>query len=173
LSKKKTKLPSPLTLAEIFEIVGLNIDVRDDFEEYSEKWFRDPSSKTWRSDYLAHLKRAKRFKKFFSKEEIQSIPSLPDDRYENIQDENLDSFIDFNNESFLKTLSYSLIYLNDTKEYDKLADLQNTLEYHAKIVESYGYVPYTGDFDAKKFPITKKISKWKILLKILRITLRH
>ena len=30
------------------------------------------------------------------------------------------------------------------------------MEYHAKIVERYGYDPYTGEYDAKKFPITKE-----------------
>ena len=42
------------------------------------------------------------------------------------------------------------------REYDKLAELQNTLNYQAKIVESYGYDKYTGDFNAKVFPITKE-----------------
>ena len=30
------------------------------------------------------------------------------------------------------------------------------MKYNSKIVESYGYDPYTGDYDTKKFPITKE-----------------
>ena len=48
------------------------------------------------------------------------------------------------------------IYLKDKREYDKLAELQSVLNYQAKIVVSYGYDPYTGDIDTKKFPITKE-----------------
>ena len=56
----------------------------------------------------------------------------------------------------MKLLGYSFIFLNDKREYDKLAELQNTLKYQAKIVESYGYDTYTGDFNEKVFPITKE-----------------
>jgi hypothetical protein len=48
------------------------------------------------------------------------------------------------------------MYLKDKREYDELAELQNVLKYNSKIVESYGYDPYTGDIDTKKFPITKE-----------------
>ena len=30
------------------------------------------------------------------------------------------------------------------------------MEYYTKIVRFYGYDPYTGDYDAKKFPITRE-----------------
>src|SRR5688500_15981982 len=44
LLKEKTKLHStPLTLAEILDMVKINAAVPDDFEEYCEAWFRDPS----------------------------------------------------------------------------------------------------------------------------------
>jgi hypothetical protein len=34
--------------------------------------------------------------------------------------------------------------------------LQSIVEYNVKIVVSYGYDPYTGNYDTKKFPITKE-----------------
>ena len=57
--------------------------------------------------------------------------------------------------------------------WDKLAELQNTFNYQAKIVESYGYDIYTGEFNEKVFPITKEDKQMIVLLKILRITLMH
>ena len=36
------------------------------------------------------------------------------------------------------------------------AELQSILNYQAKIVESYGYDPYSDDIDTKKSPITKE-----------------
>ena len=63
---------------------------------------------------------------------------------------------DFNDKSDLKILGYSFVFLNDKREYDKLAELQNTLNYQARSVESYGYDTYTGDFNEKVFPITKE-----------------
>ena len=56
----------------------------------------------------------------------------------------------------MKLLGYSFVFLNDKREYDKLSELQNNLKYQAKIVESYGYDIYTGDFNEKVFPITKE-----------------
>ena len=53
-------------------------------------------------------------------------------------------------------LDTNSIFLKDKREYDKLKELRDTLNYHEKIVESYGYDPYTGDYDTKKFPITKE-----------------
>ena len=75
------------------------------------------------------------------------------------------NIIDFNNKSDLKLLGYSVIFLNDKKEYDKLAELMNSLEYHTKIVESYGYNPSTGDVDEKKFPVTKEDKQMKSINK--------
>lgn len=158
LLNEKSNLLTPLSLSEILDMIGTTADVPDDFEEYCESWFLDPSDEICRIDYLADVRRANRYKDFFSKEEIKDILSLSidDDRAENIEDKKLKSFIDFDNEEFLKSLSYSIIYLNNNKEYDNLTDLQDTLEYYAKIVRFYGYDPYTGDYDAKKFPITKE-----------------
>jgi hypothetical protein len=65
----------------------------------------------------------------------------------------------------LKLLGYSLIFLKDKKEYDKLSELQSNLEYYAKIVKSYGYDPYTAGYDAKKFPITKEDRQMKNIAK--------
>lgn len=151
------KLQSSITLAEILAMVRLNADIPDDFEEYCEIRFLDPTDDICRRDYLYDLIRAKRFKKFLTQEEIKSIPFLPIDTNinNNIKDEET-NFFDLNNESFLKKLNYSIIYLEEKREYDKLSELKSTLEYHAKIIESYGYDPYTGDFDEKKFPITKE-----------------
>lgn len=81
-----------------------------------------------RTVYPAILKRRKRFKKFITKDEIRSIPFLPhDDEDENIKDEKTD----FNKESVLKQFGYFIVYLKK-REYDKLADLKSTLEYHGK-----------------------------------------
>ena len=155
LLKKKTKLLSSLTLAQIFEMIRITTDVPDDFEEYCEMWFRDPSDRICRFDYLQDLKRAERFKKFLTEEEIRSIPSFLNDYTTNKKDKDIE-ILDLNDESNLKLLNYSVIHLNDKREYDKLTELKDTLEYYAKIVESYGYNTYTGDFNTKKFPITKE-----------------
>ena len=62
-------------------------------------------------------------------------------------------------------LGYSFIFLNDKREYDKLTELDSNLKYHANIVKSYGFDIYTGDFNAKKFPITKEDSQSKNIAK--------
>ncbi len=163
LKKKMTKATScssdsPYhTLAEVFDMVKITADVPDDFEEYCEMWFRDPSDTICRFEYLQDLKRAERFKKFLTKEEIRSIPNLPNDYTNNkiIKDKDI-KILDLTDESNLKLLNYSIIYLSDKREYDKLAELKDTLEYHAKIVEAYGYDTYTGIYDENKFPITKE-----------------
>ena len=36
----------------------------------------------------------------------------------------------------IKELGYSFVFLNDKREYDKLAELKNNSKYQAKIVES-------------------------------------
>jgi len=82
----------------------------------------------------------------------------------NKEDESID-FFDLNNESILKQLHYSIIYLNDKKEYDTLIELNYNLKYHKRIVESFGYNPYTGDVDEKKFPITKEDKQMKNIAK--------
>ena len=60
------KLKSPITLAEILEMARINANVPDDFEEYCEMRFQDPSDPICRIDYLDDLRRAERFKKFLS-----------------------------------------------------------------------------------------------------------
>jgi hypothetical protein len=137
-------LPS---LAKILSWIRYYANVPEDFEEYCEISYRDPSDQTSRTAYPRHLKRAERFKKFITKEEIKSIPSfLPiDDKDQNIND---DDFYDLYDEYDLIPLKD--IALKDKREYDKLEELQNTLKYHAKIVKSYGYDPYTGDYDTQK-----------------------
>jgi hypothetical protein len=103
--------------------------------------------------------RAERFKKFITQKEIRSFP-FGIERYGNNQkieeEEDEAETIDLNDEFYLKLLGYSFIFLKDKKEYDKLADLQSAVEYSAKIVESYGYDPYTGNYDTKKIPVTKE-----------------
>jgi hypothetical protein len=69
----------PITLVEILEIIRINADVPDDFEEYCEIRFQDPSDEICRIDYIEELKRAERFKKFLTEDEIQSIPSLSEE----------------------------------------------------------------------------------------------
>jgi hypothetical protein len=69
--KSKTKLPS---IRDILNRIRIYADVPDDFEEYCEMSFRNASDQISRTSYLSHLKRAKRFTKFITKEEIRSIP---------------------------------------------------------------------------------------------------
>ena len=61
-----------------------------------------------------------------------------------------------NDESNLRLLQYSIIYLEDKKEYDRLADLKSSLEHFEKIMQSYWYDLYSADFDPKLFLITKE-----------------
>ena len=140
-------------------MIRLNADVPDDFEEYCAIWFRDATDEKNRIDYVEDLDRAKRFKKFITQEEIRSIP-LGIDRYDNKQnneeeEEEIET-IDLNDESNLKLLGYSFISLNDKREYDKLVDLHSNVEYYEKIVKSYGFDIYNGEFNEKMFPITKE-----------------
>lgn len=154
----KEKSQSPISLAEILEMVRINADVSDDFEEYCEMRFQDPSDASGRIDYLDDLKRAKRFKKFLSLDDVRSMSfSFVTDNFNN----NSEKDIDMDNESDLKLLGYSIISLNDKKEYDKLVDLHNTLEYYAKITESYGFDRYTNEFNEKLFPVTKHDQEMK------------
>ena len=155
LNKEEKSKPIP-RFSKILNRIRLYANVPDDFEEYCEITFRDPSEQMSRTVYPAHLKKAKRFKKFITKEEIRSIPLLPFDNIEkNVKEqETYDDFFDLDDESNLASLR--IIYLKDKEEYDKLADIQSNVKYHSKIVESYGYDIYTGDIDTKKFPITKE-----------------
>ena len=158
-----------LTLSEILTMIQSNADVPDDFEEYCEIHFKDPGDAICRIDYLDDLRRSKRFKKFITQEEIRSFPCLFDKKdYANNQEQNEDEttkIFDLKDESNLKSLGYSFIFLDDKKEYDKLAELKQTLEYHSKIVEFYGYNPYTGDFDTKKFPVTREDTQREAIVK--------
>ena len=154
---KKDFLLSHLTLSKILDMIRLNADVPDDFEEYCELHLKDPSNEFYRNEYSIDLWRAERFKRFITQEDIRSFP-FGIDRYDNKQNNNKEKeieSIDLNDEFYLKLLGYSFIFLKDKKEYDKLANLQSTVKYNVKIVKSYGYDPYTGDYDAKKLPITK------------------
>ena len=150
-SKKTILLPS---LAKILGRIRHYANVPEDFEEYCEESYRDPSDETSRAAHPRHLKRAERFKKFITKEEIKSIPSfLPiDDEDEKIDDE----FYDLDDEDDLIPFDTNSIFLKDKREYDKLKELRDTVHYYSKIVESYGYDPHTGEYDTKKFPITKE-----------------
>ena len=146
-------------------MIRLNADVPDDFEEYCAIWFRDATDEKNRIDYVIDLWRARRFKKFITKEEIRSIPFLPRDdiekcgciKEEEDDDEETKVSLDLNNKYVLtQILGYSIIFLNDKKEYDKLADIQDTLEYYAKIVKNYGYDPSTGEYNEKMLPEPKE-----------------
>lgn len=113
---KKSPLLSSLTLSKILDMIRLNADVPDDFEEYCELHLKDPSNEAYRSEYLIDLWRAERFKKFITQEEIQSFP-FRIDRYDNKQnneeeeEEEIET-IDLNDEFNLKLLGYSFIFLN-------------------------------------------------------------
>ncbi len=155
-------------------MIRLNTDVPDDFEEYCAIWCRDASDEKNRIDYVIDLWRARRFKKFITKEEIRSIPFLPHenekDEYikkeEEYDDEERKLSLDFNNKYILtQILGYSIIFLNDKKEYDKLADLQDVLEYYGKIVKNYGYDPITGEYNEKKLPEPKEEKQKKNIAK--------
>ena len=62
-------------------------------------------------------------------------------------------------------LGYSIIFLNDKKEYDKLADLQDIWKYYAKIVKNYGYDPHTGEYNEKMLPEPKEEKQKKNITK--------
>jgi hypothetical protein len=148
----------PLTISEILNMIQINADVPDDFEEYCEIRLVDPADEVCRNDYLDDLRRAKRFKRVITQEEVRSFPSIfeeENDKQNNEEEEKIRT-LNFNDKSDLELFGYSFVFLNDKREYDKLAELQNTLNYQAKIVESYGYDTYTGDFNEKLFPITKE-----------------
>src|SRR5215216_6182774 len=97
----------PLSLRDILSMIRLNADVPDDFEEYCAIWFKDATDEKNRIDYVIHLWRAKRFKKFISKEEIRSIPFLPSDDIEKDEyikeedDEERELSLDLNNKYIL------------------------------------------------------------------------
>ena len=151
------KFQSPITVSEILEMVRINADIPDDFEEYCEMHFKDPPDPICRTDYLGVLRRAERFKKFLSQDEIKSMSFS----FVDYNNNNSEKAIDVNNEDNLKLLGYTIISLNDKKEYDKLANLNNMLEYYTKITESYGFDRYTNEFIEKIFPITKDEKEMK------------
>ena len=78
-----------LSLSKILGRIRFYANVPEDFEEYCEKSYRDPSDETSSTAHPRQLKRAERFKKFITKEEIKSIPSFLsiDDEDEKIDDE--------------------------------------------------------------------------------------
>ena len=102
----------PLTLSEILNMIQMNADVPDDFEEYCEIRLVDPSDGVCRNDYLDDLRRAKRFKRFITKEEIKSFPFIIDKKKNNKQnneEEEKIRTIDFDDESDLELLGYSFV----------------------------------------------------------------
>jgi hypothetical protein len=149
-SKITILLPS---LGELLNRIRFYADIREDYEEYCEKSYRDPSDETSRAVHPRHLKRAERFKKLITKE-VKSISFLPTDK----EDEKInDEFYDLDNEEdLIIPFDTNSIFLKDKREYDKLKELRDTLKYNEKIVEHYGYNPYTDEYDTKKFPITKE-----------------
>ena len=162
----------PLTLRDVLDMIRLNADVPDDFEEYCAITFRDASDEKNRIYYVEDLWRAERFKKFISKEEIRSIPFLPSDneKDEDIKDEYEEDekkkiSFDLNNKFILKTFGYDIVFLNDKKEYYELADLQSTLEYYEKIMKNYGYDPHTGEYNEKMLPEPKEDKQKKNIAK--------
>jgi hypothetical protein len=160
--QKESKTIEP-SFRDILNRIRVYADVPEDFEEYCEISYRDPSDEISRTAHPRHLKRAETFKKFITNEEIRSIPFLPlDDEDENTNDSD---FYDLEDEDDLIPLHGNSIFLNDKREYDKLKELKDTVEYYSKIVESYGYDPHTGDYDTHKFPITKDDKQKKTIEK--------
>ena len=170
----------PLTLKDVLDMIRLNAEVPDDFEEYCAINFRDATDEKNRIDYVIDLWRARRFKKFITKEEIRSIPFLPSEdeksgyRKEEEEQEYDDGerkvSLDLNNKYILtQILGYSIIFLNDKKEYDKLADIQDTLEYYEKIMKNYGYDPHTGKYNAKMLPEPKEEKQKKNIAKDFKV----
>jgi hypothetical protein len=154
LKKEESKTIQP-SFRDILNRIRVYAEVPEDFEEYCEISFRDPSNETSRTAHPRHLKRVERFKKIMTTEEIRTIPLLPfDDKYEKTDNHNDDEFFDLDDREDLTPLKD--ITLKDKREFDKLKELQDTVDYHTKIVESYSYDPHTGDCDTKKFPITKE-----------------
>jgi hypothetical protein len=51
-------------------MIRLNADVPDDFEEYCAIWFIDATDEKNRIDYVIDLWRARRFKKFITKNSL-------------------------------------------------------------------------------------------------------
>lgn len=154
----------PDPLSKVLGIIIINADASDDFEEYCEWRLLDPSDEINREDYLFALKRAARFKKFITQDDILMFSEFVDEvkrirQYENKinggKEEKIE-FVDLDNETNLKQFGYSIIFLNDEKEYDTLVELNDHLKYLTKIVKSYGFDPYTGNFDQKQFPVTKE-----------------
>jgi hypothetical protein len=142
-----------LSLLDILILIRMNAEVPDDFEEYCDMLALDPEDKSCREEYLIDLRNAEKFKKLLTMEEIRSFPMPYDykgysdkenedlgiceicDNYGNVIEE-----IDMNdkeNPKVLEILGYKIILLNDKREYDKLADLDNALEYCMKIIESF------------------------------------
>ena len=70
-SNNSSLLSFPLTLSEILDIIRLNSDVFNDFEEYCKICYEDPTDEICRNDYLDDLRRAERFKRFITEEEIK------------------------------------------------------------------------------------------------------
>src|SRR5215211_5009100 len=140
LKKFNSSIASNLTISKILDMIRINADVPDDFEEYCEIRFGDPSDEICRMDYLDDLRRAERFKKFITEQEIRAFPSINEEKNNNNskpqynEEKDILKIIDFDEETSLSLLGYSFIFLKDKKEYDKLADLQSTVEFNVKIV---------------------------------------
>ena len=106
------------------------------------------------------MKKAERFKKLITKEEVKSISFFPTDKEDRKID---DEFYDLDDEEdLIIPFDTNNIFLKDKREYDKLKELRDTLKYNEKIVEHYGYNPYTDEYDTKKFPFTKDDKQKKI-----------
>ena len=139
LKKFNSSIASNLTISKILDMIRINADVPDDFEEYCEIRFGDPSDEICRMDYLDDLRRAERFKKFITEQEIRAFPSINEEKNNNNskpqynEEKDILKIIDFDEETSLSLLGYSFIFLKDKKEYDKLADLQSTVEFMLKL----------------------------------------
>ena len=165
ISEINEKSKSIFNLSEVLEIIRLVADVPDDFEEYCEIHLLEPSDPVYRTDYLYDLRRAEKFKKFLTQDEIRSIPLCGNKDYHDSEDD----IITMENEDGLRSMGYSIILLNDKKEYDILQDLVNSLEYYGTIMDSYGLEKTTDEFNDKLFFTVKDDNHLKNIIKDIEI----
>ena len=156
---EKTK--STFNLSEILKILRLIVDVPNDFEEYCEMHLREPSDPVCRNEYLHDLHIAEKFKKFLTQDEIRSISLCCSN-----DDDSEDDILDMQNEDILRSMCYSIIILNDEKEYDMLNDLKNSLEYYEDIIDSHGFsITNISEFIEELFPAMKDDRQLKNIIK--------
>jgi len=157
-------------------MIQINADVPDDFEEYCEIRFQDPTDEICRIDYLDDLRRAERFKRFITQEEIRSFPSIREEKNNNKQDKEkiiIKAIIDLDDESNLKQLCYSIVFLNDKENMINLQNYKILWNIMQRLWNLMVLILTLVISIQKCFLSQEKINKRKLLLMILRIILMH